>query len=552
MKICAFVICLPALCAGCVAPETPTLRKLQAWDGIVDERPEAVRDSLQTLRLHRLNRGEKAYYALLDAVTSNKMMLPLKSDSALRVAEIYYESHKQYGLLARTQLYIGQYHYKKQDIETAFHTLKEAESHARKSGSKDPRTLALICYWLGQTHMNQMNFAEALKYTYRSAGIYEELKDTIQWVAVLNAVCYLHSWQEEQLPEAASVLSSCRRLLEAVDSRKPRFLHMYVSTLNNYDLLFQRQNQLDSALYYNTKCIDIVEQNHLPFTFSLYLSRISLLYQLGLYDECRSNCLELLEPAEKEENRLYLANIYQHLFLSTEKLGAFEQACRYREKCSQIKDELNTHRETDALRELEQKYNVAEKEKEVLTWKNLWLLILAILLGVVLCLALVSLIVIHRKRKLQKQHDLLAEKVVRTQWGYALSRKVIAYNFNTFEEVEKLINRNTQHVTDHFLHEFKRCSQRQKRAYFEALYSVVREVDLSFTKAFEQLYPELPQEEAMLAFLIREQWELGDIASILDISFEAAKKRRYRLKAKLMGDTDKETSLIEFLKRISR
>ncbi len=550
MKISAFVICLLALVVGCTEPETPTLGRLQAWDRIVDESPEAVRDSLQTLRPKHLNRGERAYHALLDAATSYKMTAPLESDSALRVAEAYYKSREKYDLLARTQFYIGQFHFIQQNVETAFNLLKEAESHAKRSDSGNSRTLALIYYWLGQAHLHRSNFNEGQEYTSRAAGIYEELQDTLQLVAVLNALCYLHTWNE-QFSEAALVLDSCRRLVEAADSRKPRFLNLYVSTLNKYDLLFQRQNQLDSALHYNTRCIAVMEQNQLPTVLPYYLSRIALLYELGRYDECRSDCMKLLGNVEKEGNELYLANIYRHLFLSAEQQGAFEEACGHRETYNQLKDELNTHRENEALVELEQKYNMAEKERELLEWKNQWLWLLAILLSTVLCLSLISLLVLHRKRKLQKKHDLLAEKVVRTQWGYALSQKVIAYNFNTFEEIEKLIARNAQHISDHFLQEFKRCAQRQKKAYFSELHAVVRNVDQHFTHALEKLCPELPREEAMLAFLIREEWELSDIASILDISFEAAKKRRYRLKAKLMGDADKETSLAEFLKRIS-
>lgn len=542
-----FLILITLGVFACDTQLTPYMEQLTQWDKALENNPETIGDSLATLNVAKLNKAEKAYYYLLEAAVADKNLKQLKNDSTLLISERYYNSKKDYYALARTQYYLSKYQKEPQKI---YELLKTAEINFEKSPKDDYHILGLIYYWLGQIQYRQYNTSEAELYYKKSNQIYSEVKDSLYMIYSLRQLGRIYSNQKsfdltkKNFAEALNILDNID------DVNSTQITQLYASILINQSLLFQKTGDLDSAFVISKKCISIIEKRNIPIKSSFYFIFIKILKLKGEIDSCKYYGIKMKNAAFKENNLFNLVNCYKTLSQIEEEQKNYQKACEFNSKYNELKDELNSKHEREILKELEQKYALAEKEKENLKDRNKSLWYFTISLTIALTASIVALYFswIHRKLKVKNAH--LSEEIAKTQWGFALSKELIADNSSAYEKLELLLTKNIKLIPNKVYYEFENSLKAQKEEYSQRLFSALTNIDNNFIEKLQRKFPELNIDEVMLAYMLRHEWDINDIAQVFRISFEAFKKRKYRLKVKILGTDNNKISLEDYLNKM--
>lgn len=542
-----FLILITLGVFACDTQLTPYMEQLTQWDKALENNPETIGDSLATLNVAKLNKAEKAYYYLLEAAVADKNLKQLKNDSTLLISERYYNSKKDYYALARTQYYLSKYQKEPQKI---YELLKTAEINFEKSPKDDYHILGLIYYWLGQIQYRQYNTSEAELYYKKSNQIYSEVKDSLYMIYSLRQLGRIYS-NQKSFDLAKKNFAEALNILDNIDDvNSTQITQLYASILINQSLLFQKTGDLDSAFVISKKCISIIEKRNIPIKSSFYFIFIKILKLKGEIDSCKYYGIKMKNAAFKENNLFNLVNCYKTLSQIEEEQKNYQKACEFNSKYNELKDELNSKYEREILKELEQKYALAEKEKENLKDRNKSLWYFTISLTIALTASIVALYFswIHRKLKVKNAH--LSEEIAKTQWGFALSKELIADNSSAYEKLELLLTKNIKLIPNKVYYEFENSLKAQKEEYSQRLFSALTNIDNNFIEKLQRKFPELNIDEVMLAYMLRHEWDINDIAQVFRISFEAFKKRKYRLKVKILGTDNNKISLEDYLNKM--
>ncbi|GEM_PF-1427013 len=542
-----FLILITLGVFACDTQLTPYMEQLTQWDKALENNPETIGDSLATLNVAKLNKAEKAYYYLLEAAVADKNLKQLKNDSTLLISERYYNSKKDYYALARTQYYLSKYQKEPQKI---YELLKTAEINFEKSPKDDYHILGLIYYWLGQIQYRQYNTSEAELYYKKSNQIYSEVKDSLYMIYSLRQLGRIYS-NQKSFDLAKKNFAEALNILDNIDDvNSTQITQLYASILINQSLLFQKTGDLDSAFVISKKCISIIEKRNIPIKSSFYFIFIKILKLKGEIDSCKYYGIKMKNAAFKENNLFNLVNCYKTLSQIEEEQKNYQKACEFNSKYNELKDELNSKHEREILKELEQKYALAEKEKENLKDRNKSLWYFTISLTIALTASIVALYFswIHRKLKVKNAH--LSEEIAKTQWGFALSKELIADNSSAYEKLELLLTKNIKLIPNKVYYEFENSLKAQKEEYSQRLFSALTNIDNNFIEKLQRKFPELNIDEVMLAYMLRHEWDINDIAQVFRISFEAFKKRKYRLKVKILGTDNNKISLEDYLNKM--
>lgn len=542
-----FLILITLGVFACDTQLTPYMEQLTQWDKALENNPETIGDSLATLNVAKLNKAEKAYYYLLEAAVADKNLKQLKNDSTLLISERYYNSKKDYYALARTQYYLSKYQKEPQKI---YELLKTAEINFEKSPKDDYHILGLIYYWLGQIQYRQYNTSEAELYYKKSNQIYSEVKDSLYMIYSLRQLGRIYS-NQKSFDLAKKNFAEALNILDNIDDvNSTQITQLYASILINQSLLFQKTGDLDSAFVISKKCISIIEKRNIPIKSSFYFIFIKIFKLKGEIDSCKYYGIKMKNAAFKENNLFNLVNCYKTLSQIEEEQKNYQKACEFNSKYNELKDELNSKHEREILKELEQKYALAEKEKENLKDRNKSLWYFTISLTIALTASIVALYFswIHRKLKVKNAH--LSEEIAKTQWGFALSKELIADNSSAYEKLELLLTKNIKLIPNKVYYEFENSLKAQKEEYSQRLFSALTNIDNNFIEKLQRKFPELNIDEVMLAYMLRHEWDINDIAQVFRISFEAFKKRKYRLKVKILGTDNNKISLEDYLNKM--
>lgn len=547
MKIYLTLIIFLGTFFSCTNHRTSYLERMSRWDELLQSAPLSVKDSLKTIGPWSLNKEEQAYYYLLEAAAADKNMEIPKNDSTLLAISKYYSSRKDYVKLAQIQLYLAKYQFlEEKNAEEAYKLLKQAENYLAKNKKEGEEILALVYYWLGQIQHKQNNLEEAEKYYKKSINLYSNLKDSLSTVYPLRQLGRLYINQND-ITNAKYKLEQAASIIKELDKGKnSQLTQLHLGVLNYQSYLYQTIQNYNSALEYSKKCISLIESRNYPVKSPYYQTITQIYQQQKSLDSSKYYCNQMLTSAQKENNLFALIQGHKIMFQIEESLGNYKKSCELREKFNELKDELNANSEQEALKELETKYKLAEQEKENLKTKNrsLWIFTLSSILA--LTAGIVALYFMWRHRKLKARNNRLSEEIKKIQWGFALSKELINDNSSIYEELERLLNRNIKVLPPKIFDEFQESFRQQKNNYSQRLFSALTNIDNNFTEELRKKCPDLNSEEVMLASMIRHQWKASDIAQVFRITFDALKKRKYRLRQKLLGN-DTKTLLEDFL-----
>lgn len=220
-----------------------------------------------------------------------------------------------------------------------------------------------------------------------------------------------------------------------------------------------------------------------------------------------------------------------------------------KESHKSLKDSLRIAISRNNIPEIERIFNQAETERLLLENKNNTL---KICLSITFALFITSVIVLffHLRRKKKKpEYNRLAEAVKQTQWGFLVTKEFITENRIAHDELERMLNRakGLNNINTEFYNKFHNILTQQKASYSGRLFNHLSTSKGSFETKFQQQFPELSNDDLLLATMIHHQWKISDMAGILHISQDAVRKRKMRLGNKLSALLKKELDLDKYL-----
>jgi signal transduction histidine kinase len=136
---------------------------------------------------------------------------------------------------------------------------------------------------------------------------------------------------------------------------------------HNIGTLYENSNDLNKALNYYTKAIELKKE--LGFNLSLAYSQRGLgstFLKLGALDkayELLTTAMEVFEDQNAEKDKKEVYALFADLYA---KKGEFEKALDYHKKYVELKDKLESLDMKERINDLEVRYEVAKKDKELL------------------------------------------------------------------------------------------------------------------------------------------------------------------------------------------
>lgn len=215
----------------------------------------------------------------------------------------------------------------------------------------------------------------------------------------------------------------------------------------------------------------------------------------------------------------------------------------------QLKDSLHIAISRNNIPEIERMFNEAETERLLLKTKN-DTLSLCLSITFVLFIASVIVLFLHLRRKKKKtEYSHLTETIKHSQWGFLVTKEFIAENRIAYDELERMLNRakGLNDINTEFYNKFHNVLTQQQANYSGRLLNHLSSSNGSFETKFQQQFPDLSNDDLLLATMIHHQWKISDMAGILHISQDAVRKRKMRLGNKLSALLKKELDLDKYL-----
>jgi tetratricopeptide (TPR) repeat protein len=516
---------------------------------MLDNDPQLVSDSLETMERAGLSRSNSAYYDLLKVISDDKTYVNFKSDSLINAVSDYYRTHEPndrnyiralaYQGIVRTRMGVKD--------STVYEPLREADKLIQSNPSPDPSLGYLINYFLGNIHYNNRNYISADDYFHRTLSFAREENDSIHifdsylalyWNCMgqrdiekgkvfLDSVStfYNHLHRKDYFilnaqsiyydvigePEKALEREKAKLTLYSVQDEKIELSRAYFNISNSYAGL----EQLDSAMLYGQMAIDMIEDS----------SKLNYLY------------FQNVANIAEKQNNYTLSN----KFLK----NAFELHNR------SIRERLDTQ-----IAELEKKYDLTEAENEVLRAReqNSRLVIGALLLVIILIIILMSALRVRRKSQfklLQAEHKMeqqeLQANIMRDEAG---KRKWLLQLYSNISDRLTFLHNEFEQLTQRYI-------SSQPKVYKE-MQQILKNTDTDLRDLAKNLSPDnntfysytrlkgdadiFNANEKMLLMLLACNADNRQLATFMNTTVESIRVRKSQLKKK-MTEKRLETSL---------
>lgn len=286
----------------------------------------------------------------------------------------------------------------------------------KSAALQDTSFLILLYNNIGATFMQLSQQDKALFYLEKGIELALKTEDSLQLGDLYLNMGMAHQ-EKLEYAKALNALSYAARLFERYHFRHS-LQHAYYCIGRNY--LFQ--NQLQDALDYFDRAVE-VDAVAAKRNSRLLQGIAGAAFKLGDYEKSEKKYNEALRIGEQEGLREDRLTIYQYLAKIYTRQNRYRLAQQYQLAYSELSDSINTEKHLTAVNQLEVKYRVSEKDREIaqkqvlllqqksrLKRKNLW--IAGISTGALLLSTLfISLYRIKRhKERLQQEHIRNLEK----------------------------------------------------------------------------------------------------------------------------------------------
>lgn len=523
-------------------------QQLHYLDEALEQQPEYALDSLKNIRVSHLTKAEKAYYFLLYAAANDKNLIYVPRDSTLLFSRNYYESTSDHYNLARTLYYLSKQYQLQNKKEIAYDLLKQAELSLKKDAEPHPHLEGLIHYQLARLQNRQSNLPEAEHYLEKALENFLSARDTISAVHALKSLSQIAT-SKKQFTSAREYLTEGLNLLDRLEETdNPKINEVKTGVSNSLSILYRNMSDIPNALKYARKCITIASQNDQGILSSYYHSMVMAFLGENQWDSTKHYCSLMIQAAQNGKKFINTINGYKLLAQIAEKEGNYREACSYLQQYNLYKDSLNENTNKSLTIELDKKYNLAEKERQLLKSENAKLRSYILISILIIILLLISIPLYNRHRKLKTDYKQLSETVKHTEWGFSVTKELIAANNLVYEELERILNRyRVGNVNSEIYNRFQDAFTRQKANYSSRLIAILTDFDQAFIKKFQKKFPHFSSDDTLMAAMVRHRWKVSDIAAVFHVSTEAIRKRKSRLAKKISTILKTNITLDEYL-----
>lgn len=535
------------LLASCQVKDGIYNEKLSKLDDLLKDKPRQVYDSLSAMSPERMGPADQAYYSVLYASALDKTYQKRALDSLLNNSVKYFTTNNDFYNLSRTQYYLGKY-FAEKEVMKSYDLFKQAELNFQKSDRSDLYFYGLIAFQLGLVQYNQVNLDESRYYFEKARNIYVETGDSLAHILALRQLSLI-AMRNKEYVESEDFLEEADGLWSKIRfTDRQQQVKTAVGIINARGFLYQMQKNYIAELKAARETVRLLKSINTNINSMYYLQLVDAYSGLGQMDSVRHYGSLMVAAAQNEYNVTNQINAYRRLIDVEEENENYKEACFLRKRYNELKDSATLQFRTKDVLELEKKYDIAEKERLILKGKNRNLVLSLIILLTLFMVLGVWFYYNWVHRRLRDENVKLSEKVQQTKWGFALSKVLISDNLSLHDQWDKLLTRNHLNIQNpKFYKDFLELSRSQREDYTNRLFLSLVDIDKSFVLRLQERCPTLTMEEILLSTMIRHQWRLNDIAEVFRVSVDAVRKRKYRLRIKLFGKEENNTSIDDYL-----
>ena len=529
----SFFLAASVLCQSCKEETTAARPMLVAADSMMWSNPDSALLVLEQIPASRELQGEeRALYALLLTQARYKSCVPLENDSLIRIAVNYYKGGREKERLAQAYFYWGCVYVENEELPKAIELyLKSLELMPE---GKDSIFRAMVYSHLGNCYNEQDLYSTARKMYKKGYALYIERDST--------RACYI---------------------------------------LNDLGDAFFSDYQIDSALIYYQQALDIASVlQHTNLLFTIYNDIAAIYNEQGRYAEsevCISKALQyqsnedgyilacstkgdILGNLNQSDSAIYYWNIgatspniyvktssYHHLYKEYQKRRNWEEAICYADSFLVLYDSIQAMDDRAELDRLMDNHLV-ELHKRELSARNQQIIAGLVVAFLVLVAILIILYLWHDGRRKKKYVDLQQRLMENRAEAIFLSEATEASSDDRNAELEKLEKERFRICLSLFettagskrLDELKKATPSMQIKIADTCRAlIVSNIRKSFADVMGDLkerYPNLTNDDLLYCVLSLLRCPKDVILHITNVSADAIKVRKSRIKGKIEGD----------------
>ena len=462
-----------------------------------------------------------------------------------------------------------------------------------------------VLWKLGFIEKNKGDLGTSLKYFFEAMKIFKDTEDHKRYASILFDIGYVYRYKKQEHKEL-------EYYKKGITLSKNQSEELLAKGYIHFGNLYTRQNKLDSAYYFLNRALKIFKrENNTKRIHNVYNHLCNLYYKQGKYKQVITTRNVILTYAKQEKNNLLTTVNYHNIGTAYNKLKKYNIASTYLDSALYIAEKerfkvrlsksykskasndykLKKHKQayknyikhkmySDSIYksqlinrlkevELENKLKIETKNLQIINQKQAYeqkiylilftlFIVLSILIGILFYRNSVNRnkITLNNLEKEKIKKRVLFQKFKKSETEI---KGLAADNSMRLEFLKQLLNqlKKQKHLSDPAIikSSLKDLTVKiQQQISTESKLTLLKEKINSINDGFENklvaTYGELTKTEREVCLLLRLNLSIKEIASIRNVSTDAIKATRYRIRKKM--NIPKNQKLELFIKNLSK
>lgn len=495
---------------------------------LVETQPDSALRLLDSIGSGDLG-GEQARYDLVYTIAQDKSGVDVRSDSLIRPAYTYYNSHPDDSLYAKCQYYMGEYYALNDSTERAVECLEKAIKASLRAHDSYTQCLAVS---LCSKTLNVSDPDKAIAYARQAVAIYDNLPNA----KIANKVYYHLDLADALLMNDSFELAEkeCLKGVHLASSTKDSAL--LSEAYQDLSLILREKGEAILALKYAKLSCTITTSSNVSKVINLASSYL----KVGSFRKCEK-VLGTIQAENKED----AYSVYYLKHIMSIKKHDEKSACAYADSAYSCIENMYGE-ELNKQEKYYSSYAKSQYEVGVAKEKNKMLLKLIAFVAI-LAIIMIALIVYSysqykeririkiqaqdKERRLEKK--LRDEELKHKELQLSTMRGYVLKKIDVAQKLAKLREMKDGHV------ELVDEDWKEIRVFLSS-------VDSDFVERLQKEFPSLNEEDIRLMMLLRLKMPAKTMAVVYGISEKSIRQKLFVYKSKV-GIEDKKTSLREFI-----